>query len=62
MWFKRNWELIDKTILPSGYEQMKSSTGNFKLKEASDLFVKTLVLTFKCKLTGKIKIKVIRGS
>ena len=25
MWFKRNWELIDKTILPSGLESMSIS-------------------------------------
>lgn len=60
MWFKRNWQLMDKTILPSGFEQVESN-----IKSMSNLprqfFRKTVILTFKCSITGKIKIRVIRS-
>ena len=62
MWFKRDWELIDKTILPSGYEQMGDiANKKIKMDDASNFFTKTLVLTFKCKITGKVKIEVVRS-
>ncbi|KKN65704.1 hypothetical protein LCGC14_0478430 [marine sediment metagenome] len=58
MWFKRDWQLIDKTILPSGFEQLKG--GSFK-NATIKFFQKTLVLTFKCSLTGKVKTTVVRS-
>jgi hypothetical protein len=56
--FKRtpvDWELIDKTVLPSGREQ-----GSIKASHATedfmrDFFCKTVIYTFKDRLSGKIK-------
>lgn len=62
MWFKRDWNLIDKTVLPSGFEQMKEyNFKNVKMDDMSQFFRKTLVLTFKCNLTGKVKTTVVRS-
>ena len=62
MWFKRDWNLIDKTILPSGFEQMKEfGVKSVKMDDMSEFFTKTLVLTFKCSLTGKVKTTVVRS-
>lgn len=54
---KRDWELIQTTVLESAYEQMaargqliESANGNI-----SELFRKTVVHVFKCRLTGKIR-------
>lgn len=61
MWFKRDWQLIDKTILPSGYQQMEASAKNIKMDDMSRYFQQTLVLTFKCSLTNKVKTVVVRS-
>ena len=60
---KRDWKLVDKTILPSVFEQM--SNRNAKQVSAKDfpkkLFCKTIIYTFRCKLTGKVKVQKIRS-
>lgn len=62
MWFKRDWQLIDKTILMSGFEQIaKAGAKNFKTENANSFFRKALVLTFKCSLTGKVKTTIVRN-
>lgn len=56
MWFKRNWELIDKTILPSGFQQLKEAGATtFKSELGLSFFSSTVVLTFKCSITGRVK-------
>jgi len=57
---KHDYELIDKTVLESGYEQMtKNGTDVKKLygPDATDFIRKKLVLTFKCPHCKKIKIR-----
>jgi len=57
---KHDYELIDKTVLESGYEQMtKNGTEVSRLRgdSAAELFGKKLVLTFKCPHCKKIKIR-----
>ena len=62
MWFKRDWQLIDKTILQSGFEQLKDTGATkFKTENSASFFRKTLVLTFRCNLTGKVKTTVVRS-
>ena len=62
MWFKRDWQLIDKTILPSAFEQaVKGGMTEFKGANQIELFTKTLVLTFRCSLTGKVKTTVVKS-
>lgn len=62
MWFKRDWQLIDKTILLSGCEQLKEAgISKFKAGDQAEFFRKTLVLTFKCSLTGKVKTTVVKS-
>ena len=55
MWFKRDWELIDKEVQESGLEHMRRMGWT-----PSHIFPSTLkqtvVLTFKCRLTGKVKV------
>ncbi len=59
--FSRDWELIDKEILNSGCEQLGKLGGKIKADSGSKFFQKTIVYTFKCRLTGKVKIKVVRS-
>ena len=56
----RDWELIDKEVQESDLEQMQ------RLKWAPEHLSpcnldKRVILTFKCKLTGKIKVRVIKS-
>lgn len=60
-WFRRDWELIDKTILPSGWDQFKESGARIKGHSMAKFFSQTVILTFKCRITGKVKTKVVRG-
>lgn len=60
-WFRRDWELIDKEVLPSRWEQFENTDDKIKYVSAKDLFRKTVIYTFKCKITGKIKVKVVRS-
>lgn len=60
MFGKRDWELIDKEVLPSPVEQL---LGAVRLSDTADsptapkiMFQKTVVLTFKCSITGKIQV------
>ena len=55
---KHDYELIDKTVLESGYEQtVKSgnSVKNVNGPESLSFFTKKLILTFKCSICKKIK-------
>lgn len=58
-WFKTtpvDWELIDKTILPSGFEQARAHGQIIKrCDDASSIFSKVVIYTFKDKLSGRIK-------
>lgn len=65
IWGKRNWELIDKTIIPSPMERMvdklqRAERGsNFSCEALATK--QTIILTFKCSLTEKIKIETFSG-
>ena len=57
-------EVIDKTLLPSAYEQMDRETKsevfdkNYSdncLRDVPETFTKKLVLTLKCKKCGRVK-------
>lgn len=56
---KHDWELIDTQIMPSAHEQL--ITGGSGVKQLNGniipMFQKCLVQTFKCKLTGEIRIE-----
>lgn len=66
-WFVSEWELIDKTVLPSAYEQSCDKENEAVALGVSVLNVtrqgipswyyrKTVVLTFRDKITGTIKV------
>ena len=55
---KHDYELIDKTVLESGYEQAVkngSVVDHVDGPEWSSFFTKKLILTFKCSICKKIK-------
>lgn len=57
--WQRDWELIDKTEMPSVFEQMANSKYDVEFFNAANMsvaFRKKVVLVFKCKLTNTIKI------
>lgn len=57
--WQRDWELIDKTEMPSAFEQIANSKykmDGFKTENMFAAFRKKTVLVFKCNLTNKIKI------
>lgn len=57
---KHDYELIYKTILESGYEQMAKNGEHIKSlngPEAPSFFRKKLILIFKCPHCKKIKIE-----
>ena len=56
--WKRDWELIDKEVQESDLEQMHRLKWSPEGLSPSNL-KKKVILTFKCKLTGKIKVKVV---
>ena len=51
---KHSWDLLDKTVLPSGYEQMQASTERLRGGSLKTLFQKKLVYIFKCAHCGDI--------
>ena len=63
---EHDWQLIDKTILPSSYEQSRKAdleliktSVTISRGEASNpswVYRSTVVLTFKCSKTGAVKI------
>lgn len=56
--FKRtpkNWELIDKTVLPSAYEQLVAAKQTLKRACGYAYFSKTVIYTFKDSISGKIR-------
>lgn len=74
---KKDWELIDKTILPcveecraksaraagrhyNGDHQVDLFGLELTFKPSADHLVETVVLTFKCRNTKKIKVKVVK--
>lgn len=58
----RDWQLVDKTVLPSPMEQMLERGGSLKSAEGHGLFTTTVVLSYKCMLTGRTKtVKVSSG-
>ena len=55
-WCRHNWELADKTFVPSGIELLKDA-GVTKMEGLSpDLFVSRVILSWKCAKCGKLKI------
>ncbi len=56
----RDWELIDKEVVPSPLDRMMANGLTSAENMSSLVHVSTVVLTFKCKLTGKVKVKVVR--
>lgn len=57
---KHDYELVDKTVLESGYEQMAKNgerIESLKGPEAPIFFRKKLILTFKCPHCKKIRIE-----
>ena len=66
MWnpFKRDWQLIDKTVLESGFEQIadRIDAKYFESFRADpSIFSKTVVYVFQCQITKKIKHIVVRS-
>lgn len=56
LWCRHNWELADKTFVPSGVELFQK-TGGTKIERADyDLFITRLVLSWRCSKCGKLKI------
>ena len=56
MFFRRDWELIDKQIGES--DAMKCARlGTYRVFPKDEHIQTPVLLTFKCKLTGKIKIE-----
>lgn len=59
----RKWDVLDKTVLPSAYEQMTS--GNRVVDKLSSggmsatrtLFQKVVVLTLTCPKCGRLRVK-----
>lgn len=51
----RDWELIDKEVQESDLEHMHKQ-GWSQRALFPENFKRTVVLTFKCKLTGKVKV------
>jgi len=57
------WDIVDKTVLPSGYEQM--TAGNRVLDEVKGmttdltqaLFQKVVVLTLTCPKCGRLRVE-----
>ena len=54
----KTWKLIDKTLLPTPYEQlMKSKDVTIKIRrKAKYLFQREVILTYQCLETGEIKV------
>lgn len=50
-----DWELIDKTVLPSPWEKMDEADRRAMQSMPIWLFQGAVVLTFKCKLSGRVK-------
>lgn len=55
---EKTWKLIDKTILPTPYEQlMEDDNVSVKIRRRVDyLFEREVILTYECAETGEIKI------
>lgn len=50
-------DLIDKTILPSGWEQMAAAEKNIKFDRLyASVYSKTVVYVFKCKKCGRSRV------
>ena len=55
----KTWKLIDKTILPTPYEQLMKDDNNVSVrirKRADYLFGREVILTYECEETGEIKV------
>lgn len=53
-----DWELVDKTVLPSIYEQMKEAdTLQFVDDLYRTMFTKTVIFTFRNRRDGRIRQK-----
>lgn len=55
-WCRHNWELADKTFVPSGIELFKQAGGTKLDRCGDDLFVTRLVLSWRCTKCGQLKI------
>ncbi len=50
-----DFEIIDKMLLPSAFEQVTESGGSLKIKETRvDIFAKKLVIVLKCSSCNRI--------
>ena len=55
----KTWKLVDKTILPTPYEQLMKDDNNVSVrirKRADYLFEREVILTYECEETGEIKV------
>ena len=56
----RDWELIDKEVVASPMDRMMANGVSSVGSMPSSALNGTVILTFKCKLTGRVKVKVVR--
>ena len=55
----KTWKLVDKTVLPTPYEQLMKDDNSVSVKirrRADYLFEREVILTYECEETGEIKI------
>jgi hypothetical protein len=59
MFHRHNFELIDKTVMPSAFEQLEAAGQSLKRAAGitGEFFEKKVVLTFRCMKCGKLKIE-----
>lgn len=55
MWCKHEWEVLDKTVLPSAFEQMKEDPMEVSGADTAAFFQKTVSLVVSCKKCGKLE-------
>lgn len=57
MLHRHKWELIDKTVLPSGWEQMDAAQNMplDRFKTRLDIFEKKVIYIFRCAVCSKVK-------
>lgn len=56
---RHDWQLIDKTVFPSGFEQLEKHLDRLKSFRAGgdDMYRKSVVLTLSCSKCGRLEIQ-----